>query len=123
MGGGRNLSREGEGCELSERGDAVRDGGPEDGAMSASGEGPSMFIVSSFMVNNRGSVEKDCFGEEVFALSSSELAVVTEEMDEAMEARREDLSRSAATLRLTLLGPRIFRSGAYSHWRPRLRHR
>ena len=55
------------------------------------------------------------------ALSESELVDVDAESgfarsDEAGEAGERFWGRVA--LRLFLFGPRIFRSGAYSHWRP-----
>lgn len=107
-------SRGGDDCECAERGDAVAEEGPDAVALSAAvGAGGT----SSFIVNWRGSVVNGGEGG-LRADSSSELVEV---MDEATDARRNELSL-IAPLRLTLLGPRIFRSGAYSHWRPRVRH-
>lgn len=74
------------------------------------------------MVNWRDSSSCGSFGDsEVWVDSSSELVLV-EAIVEATDVLREDLSLEMP-FRLILFGPRILRSGAYSHCRPRLRQR
>ena len=114
MRGGRNLSREGDACMCSETGEGVADGVAELEAWSAAKGG-----TSSFIVNWRGSVT-GAFGEGGPPMGSS--SEIVEAMEDAMDARRDDLSLEPP-LRFTLFGPRILRSGAYSHTSPRLRHR
>ena len=57
---------------------------------------------------------------EEFGESSEAEDTEDREVVDATEGLRDDLESLATDLRLTLLGPRILRSGAYSHLRPRL---
>ena len=111
MGGGRIRSqRVGEAASCAKRGDECVDDGWEAGMLSAAGG-----AMSIFMVKVRDSVTSGAVGDDgERPMSSSELALL-DAVDDATDGLRVGLSLEAPALRFTLFGPRILRSGAYSH--------
>ena len=107
-----------EGCGLSERQSAAR-GDREPRTAPPSGLGGGGIPPPEDPPRRlRGVVVKGGLGELTKGWDSSELA-----LDDATDVRRLPFASKLPGLRLTLLGPRILRSGAYSHFKPRRRQR